>query len=357
MLKQILSSPQSTVVHQLCALTFVLQGRAQLILYTMSKCLGEYSRYRWVRHNETWPGTKQLGKKACRQHGHTVEVVGSRLYVIGGSSASIPVRLYCFDQRERRWRDLSLNGSQVPQRNFIYHSSTLASDSIFVLCEKLSHRLWKFDVTLEEWQRCDCNSDSVEADVFMALEFMEHRNECIQIGGVIGIDTPIDDINALRLDDMRWYKPEVKGRRPAAFSNMASCVVGKTIYTFGGNTIAGALLREINLLHCVGHGVVSWSSPEVLGSKPQGRENSTITNLFCGKLLVVGGFDGDFYSDMWLYSIPDKKWTDLSGTNACEGRIPRISQHRAVYFGNKLMIIGGHDHSLVDGYAVLEGIS
>ena len=296
----------------------------------------------------------QLGKKACQQHGHTVEVVGSRLYVIGGSYATIPVRLYCFDLRERRWRKLNLNGDQVPLNNFVYHASTFAADSVFVLGSKVSHRLWKFDVVLEEWQKCDSNANSVEGDRYMVLEFMEHRNECIQIGGTSGFIST-DDLNALRLENMRWYKPEVKGRQPPRLACTTSCVVSTQIYTFGGKG-DGKILNDLHMLECAGHGAVVWSSPQVLGLKPPARYNSTVTNLFCGKLLIVGGFHGDLFNDMWLYSIREKRWRELNGTDACEGRIPRISQHAAVYFDNKLMIIGNHDRQLVDGYAVLEGI-
>ena len=321
----------------------------------MPKFLGDYTRYRWVKYKESWPASMQIGKKACRQHGHTVEVVGSRLYVIGGGTGSGPVRLFCYDRRVNEWRDLSAKGNPVPRKNFLYHASTFAGDQAFVLGTGIIPRLWKFDVVLEEWVFCENNSETIRSGRFMALEFMEHRNECFHIGGESGLSPEFAELNALRLDNMRWYKPEAKGTPPPQFAHMASCVVDSTIYTFAG-LVKGAFGNDLYLLECAGHGAVAWSSPEVVGRKPPPRYNATITNLYSGKLLVVGGFRDDFYDDLWMYNIPAKTWIDLSRNGVCTGHIPRISQHAVAALGDKLMVIGGHDRELIDGYAELHGV-
>lgn len=279
------------------------------------------------------------------------------MYVVGGTSYSIPVRLFCYDDQTKEWRDLSKRGDPMPRNNFIYHASTLAADGIIVLGRKGLDRLWKFDVVLEEWVHCECISDAGLSNIAMVFEYLDHRNECIQFGGktMEPFTALSDEINAIRLDEWRWYKPQVKGRKPGGFSNMASCVVGTTIYIFGGQTSVPAS-NDLHLLHCAGHGAVVWSCPEVLGAKPLPRYNATITNLFCGKLLVIGGYYSTFHNDMWIYSIADKTWTDLLATGGCEGPIPRISQHGSAYFGRRLIVIGRHDYRLVNGYAVLEGV-
>ena len=273
------------------------------------------------------------------------------MYIIGGSSIASTTEIYCYDTGRREWRNL--NGANHPRVSAIHLATTLAGDFILVLCPSTSNRLWKFDLVLEEWTLCTCNSDSILANSSMLLEYIEHRQECIQFGGYKFTGSTSDDLNALRLEDMSWYKPVVKGQKPEGVSNMASCVVGTTIYMFGGK---GAASDGLRLLHCDGRSEVMWSIPDIFGPRPSHRYNSTITNLFHCKLLVVGGYFGDFRRDMWMYSVKESRWTELESNGMVEGRVPSISQHGAAYIGNKLIITGSNDRQLIDSYVTLEGL-
>lgn len=276
------------------------------------------------------------------------------MYIIGGDSFIVRTSVFYFDILKGEWRDCGSNKSSSsigPMGPTIYHATTFAGDSIILLSSTAKSRAWRFDLVLEKWIGSDSNSAEITSR-FAILEYIEHRNVCIHFGGREYSSNPSSELNALRLDDMMWYEPTVKGQSPLPCSHMASCVVGTTVYCFGGRP----RVDDLRLLHCSGLGAVVWSVPKLLGKIPPSRHNSTITYLFSGKLLIVGGFSDQFFQDMWIYSIADKTWTELEPGNTIEGQIPRISQHGAGYFGNKLILTGAHDRRLVDGFVTLQGL-
>ena len=289
--------------------------------------------------------------------GHTVEVVGSRMFVLGGGRMYDNLGFFCFDIRKQEWRKLEATDFSSHGENITYHSTALVEDKLLLLGKtrfSTSNKLWKFDMVLEQFTSCDCNSDSIIASHSMVFEYIEHRKECIQFGGRTSRGRATSELNALRLTETEWYKPIVKGDSPPAFCNMASCVQGTTIYTFGGHSFASAL-DDLRLLHCAGHGAVTWSTPNVRGVKPPGRYDATLTNLHGGNLLMVGGFRVGLLDDMWLFSVVESRWIQLETKQSVRGRIPEVAEHAAAYFGNVLIIVGGHGSESHNGFLMLKG--
>ena len=319
--------------------------------------LGDYDKYKWVSVHRTWGMTKSIGIRACNRHGHTAEVFGHRMYIVGGGSSSgSSGPLFCFDAKHNRWRDLSTGGTPRPSTEALYNASTAAGEYILLLGPPEDGRLWLFDVVLEEWVYTDCLLDKLDAPIFMMFEYMEHLNSCIAFGGKRTDGQSASDVNALAMETFRWAKPNMSGSLPGGISNMASCVVQKDIYVFGGTCRGKGSLNSLYILHCEHPGAMRWSQPVIRKERPSPRTNSTLTNVSNGKLMLIGGFGAGFFQDMWVYSVKEEEWKRLREQNrTVTGRIPRISQHATAYVANKLIITGSHDGELYDRFVELEG--
>ena len=83
------------------------------------------------------------------------------------------------------------------------------------------------------------------------------------------------------------------------------------------------------------------------GSRPQAptKNKGTITNIFNRKLLLYGGCrQVQRKGDMWIYSIVENHWTDLTKSKKVKGK--KVSSHSAAYFGNMLIVTNIHPEVL-----------
>lgn len=275
--------------------------------------------------------------------GYTVDVVGSRMYIIGGNNSRrgrMP-DIYFFDICKQAWSMMFPERVVGPSVRMANHASTLVGDSLFILVWKL---LFKLDLVEETWTCFWDDSNILPKNSHVMFEYIEHREECIAFGGYTDEGREKNNLTALNVENLQWSRLRVDGKRPQKLANTSSCIVGTSIFLFGGHR-NGASLDDLGVLHCEGYGAVRWSMPKVRGIKPIARNDATITNLFNGKLLVLGGYTmkvSEGTNDMWLYSIAKNEWTNLKSTKAVSGHIPNIARHSVAYFGTSLVIIGSN---------------
>ena len=230
------------------------------------RCLGDSAQLEWVSLPDNWKKPTKVGLKAYEQLGHTVQVVGNRMFIIGGSSGEF---VFYFDLRKLKWSQVH-KPRQAGSSLLRYHSSTLVDDSLFILLGRSKKsRLWKFDMICEQLVDCACDTTLVSEARQSVLEYIDHRKACIQIP-THSFPSLRGQLMALQLDHMEWHQPDVRGASPNIRIGLASCLVGTTIYTFGGSTET-KWTNALHLLDCAGQGPVTWSTPQIRGPKPSPR--------------------------------------------------------------------------------------
>ena len=310
--------------------------------------LGDYRRFQWDAVD--WGHSSEVGAFASKRFGHTLRVVGGRLYVVGGNMMSATYLCY-LDLVTLEWHDLTqkTDGPRFKKQ----HSSTLVDDFIYLWGGELSEEarsqeLWRFDTCAQEWWLCEYSGEVPAGRKFLSFEYVERRAEIIVFGGedVSGLSR---GLSAFSLASSSWYMPLARGSEPKPRRRHGTCVVGSTMYIFGGyDVLTKRVLDELYLLHCEGQ--LRWTKPRIEGPVPAARQNPTLTNCG-GKLLLCGGFGTECYQDLWFWSIAEGEWKAvvedpedelLNEEYTMGGKCPKAWLHADAYTNNTLFLVGSH---------------
>ena len=310
--------------------------------------LGDHRRFAW--RSMRFGHSSEVGVFACSRYGHTMEVVGGRMYVIGGHPMLMTYLCY-LDLIALEWHDLTQR-DEGP-RDTRNHCSTVVNDCIYVWGGDLleghtSSVIWKYDLCTNEWTACNSSGEMHRGRRFLSFEFVEARSEIILFGGEM-LDSHCTRLSAYRVDSGLWYQPVAKGEAPVDLLRHGTCVVGSTIYIFGGyDARQTGATNDLVLLHCAGQ--LAWSRPKIYGNIPPGRLNPSFCNCG-GKIVLCGGFGEEYYQDTWLFSVTKRKWVEvvadpnnelLNEEYTMVGECPKGWLNAAAYGNNTLYLVGNH---------------
>jgi len=202
----------------------------------------------------------------------------------------------------------------VPSNGLRSHTSTLVGSKIFVfggsdLSSEFNHLLI-FDTETMFWYKPASTGDIPGPHRAHSATLVDHR---IFIFG--GGDGPnyFDHLYILDTTNMHWTKPECNGQVPGPRRSHTSILVGKKIYVFGG----GDGNKALNETYVLDTEKLNWEILKAVGQLPAARGYHT-ANLIGnnGKIYVYGGSDGqECFSDVFVLDTATATWTKK---NHCE---------------------------------------
>uniref|UniRef100_A0A1A8HJL8 Kelch domain containing 3 n=1 Tax=Nothobranchius korthausae TaxID=1143690 RepID=A0A1A8HJL8_9TELE len=155
---------------------------------------------------------------------------------------------------------------------------------------------------------------------------------------------------AFDVNTHRWYTPKISGAVPGARDGHSACVLGKTMYIFGGyEQLADCFSNDIHMLDTT---TMVWSLINARGSPARWRDFHSAT-IIGTKMFVFGGRAdrfGPFHSNNEIYCNKIKVfdtetncWLNTPSTQLLpEGR----RSHSAFTYNGELFIFGGYNARL-----------
>ena len=231
---------------------------------------------------EPQPKLRSIGLSSCQQVGPLVYVVGE----LGGGTDTPTVAVYDFQLNT--WRRASDHGDDLPP--LCCHASFVVDDRLYLHGGRTtsfepSIELYSLDLITLEWTKCKTSLDRPMARFWHTGEFLERLNSFVTFGGYSNVCT-FNDVWNLRVDTLQWKSAKTKGVSPTSRNGHSSCVVGETMYIFGGRSDR-EYTDDLHLLHC---GKLGFSWSNVFKNLGFRRCFASLT-YWKGQLLLFGGFD------------------------------------------------------------------
>lgn len=208
-----------------------------------------------------------------------------------------------------------------------------------------SRELWGYTASTGQWQSVALQGSTPPPLVGASMCVL--GNSLYVFGGANFDSAAYSDIYSYSTASSQWSLMNIAGFAPTARAYHAmACtayVSPSKIFVFGGETASGTLLSDtVQLTDPTGTGV-AWSLPPVTGSIPSARRSHTLTHSN-GKLYLFGGSgtSGTKMSDCYRLDVSTLVWTSL----ATSGDVPTGRDgHTATILDEKLYIFGGADNS------------
>ena len=316
----------------------------------MGEITASTTQFRWEKIQSTIMNTPTW-LNSSGFYFHSLTLVGSNIFVLGkiGRRRNTISSLAIFDLRTYSWSILSILGRYAPYS--FYHTGFLVDDFVYMYggeqYENLhSPELFRLDVQLLEWMKCDTRGEAPPGRSGHAGEYLERLNMFVCFGGEIsgGINTRDNNVWALNMDGLAWIRPEVKGKKPSPRRGHSSCCVGNTLFFYGGRN-GNQSFDELNILHC-SRANFWWSEPRVYENKK--LTDSSLAHI-AGRLFVFGGYSQSLVDQNEVFAI---KLSNLEiqtvspklgeKGNYVRGSIESFMGHAALVYNGKMIVIGGY---------------
>ncbi|KAG0231740.1 Negative regulator of mitotic exit [Mortierella sp. GBA43] len=151
-----------------------------------------------------------------------------------------------------------------------------------------------------------------------------------------------DALYVLHTVRKEWNRPMIQGLLPAPRHSHSACVIGTTMYIFGGQ-FNGYYLNDISAFDMKSLNTPSpkWSRLEPSSESPPARAGHCAA-AHDGRVYIFGGADEQFfYNDIWCYDPPSNKWEAVPAF----GVLPTSRQgHAASVVDDTMYIFGGMNH-------------
>ncbi|KAK3812816.1 MAG: hypothetical protein J3Q66DRAFT_346689 [Benniella sp.] len=151
-----------------------------------------------------------------------------------------------------------------------------------------------------------------------------------------------DALYVLHTVRKEWNRPEIEGLLPPPRHSHSACVIGTTMFIFGGQ-LNGYYLNDIFAfdMKSLNTSNPKWSRLEPASEFPPARAGHCAA-AYDGKVYIFGGADEQFfYNDIWSYDPQSNKWEAVPAF----GVLPSSRQgHAACVVDDTMYIFGGLNH-------------
>ena len=304
--------------------------------------LAEAQRLRWDKvENASVVGVSLIDDFS--RPGLTAHFVGSKVYAVCGSVNAFPLGIMSvLDVSSNTWKDIKLPAF-TERRD---HVSFLWNDYIYVYGGFNGGVLtdyFRIDL-LEEGkvEFLDCLWDGVgELDLdYFSGSLCEPTREFIMFGGKL--DGEVSNRTfCVKIDKSSFYEPRVKGKKPPALQNLATCSVANKFYVYGGRN--GNFKFSGVFVLCVSSGQYIWS--EVAKSSAISAVSPRMSATG-DKILVCGG-NGREMDSLRIFSITEgrffavqhKRYASKVQVNRY---LPVTTSHAFVANSKMAIVLGGY---------------
>ena len=300
----------------------------------------------WRRH---------VVQSASRRKNHPAACVGGRVYIVGGFWGQNLADVLFVENTDRGYRQTTL----APSNTNLYtpkngHSANLVGDKLYVIGGwtggRVDRSVCVFDLVLNSWSRPTVYGNAHAIPNMHTAEYIEKLDQIVCFGGSDG-RTFLNNVTCLEVSTLRWEPLEPKGARPGERSNHKSCVYGSTYYVFGGWN-PGKRFSDLAILQFSGRGRATWSSV-VANSGPPATSGACIVE-FHGKIILYGGSAGGGLSTMFAFDLETKSWTSVNKADKISRKHSGSVQFTGVIpprrFGHTMTNVGGKTLLVYGGY-------
>ncbi|KAK9481329.1 hypothetical protein V1514DRAFT_323551 [Lipomyces japonicus] len=193
-----------------------------------------------------WSNAKTVGSRPSGRYGHSLNIIGSKLYVFGGQvNATFFNDLHVFDLNtvhgnvNSQWTVLKPQNSPSPRTN---HSMVVYDEKLYLFGgtngAEWFNDTWCFDPVTASWTRLPCvglhpkPSEGHRASIVNGIMYI--------FGGRSADGHDLRDLISLKLSSRRWYSFKNMGPSPSARSGHTLTLVNKKIITLGGRPNGGS---------------------------------------------------------------------------------------------------------------------
>ncbi|XP_013407938.1 kelch domain-containing protein 1 [Lingula anatina] len=232
-----------------------------------------------------------------------------------------------------------------------------------------SNELFSLDLDNNTWTCVETKGDLPPPRSSAAMSAVE--NNLYLFGGLNQTSGWLDDLHCFDTETCTWSKVEGKGQCPSPRDKLASAVVGKNVYFFGGfgpkneeeeveevsteeedaledegmeaDSQEAAQFGWFNDLFIFDTETSSWSHPMQMNAVGPTPRAATGMCAVKNKLVIFGGRDSQARrNDLYIYNIETRKWETVS-VKGCQPE-PR-SFHTVTAVGARVVVIGGRSQS------------
>lgn len=195
---------------------------------------------------KAWSRASPAGPKPPGRYGHTLNILGSKLYIFGGQVEGYFFNdLVAFDLNSlqspgNRWEimipDRGANGRVAVPPPRTNHSVVTWQDKLYLFGgtdgNSWFNDVWTYDPSTNAWSELDCIGYIPTAREGHAAALV---NDTMYIfGGRIQDGTDLGDLAAFRISTRRWYMFQNMGPSPSPRSGHSMTTFGKHIIVLGG---------------------------------------------------------------------------------------------------------------------------
>lgn len=273
-----------------------------------------------------------------------LEFYNEKLYLFGYTPPSTNVwpnqtYLYSFDIFEEIWSVVEDKGTEKPEHR-IFHAMAAYNDELYVVygyqLETVTqlNSIWKFSFATSSWSSLGSYSSTYVAEcgivlIGSKLYFVGGRDKITIYNLIYSLDLSRNPL-IFNLESPNFSLPE---RR----RNHQSLMIEDNIVVFGGYYNG----NYYNDMWKYSISQKFWTSVSIQGSIPSGRIDFACSQIIGNSFAIFGGQDGShIYNDLYYYYDYNYNWVIADVVGATPS--PRFSASMC-YYNYKFYIIGGQN--------------
>ncbi|KAF2105109.1 hypothetical protein NA57DRAFT_63290 [Rhizodiscina lignyota] len=236
--------------------------------------------------SKQWSKALPAGPRPSGRYGHTLNILGSKIYVFGGQVEGFFFNdLVAFDLNGlqvpgNRWQMLIPNSKDgvnaagpvpVPRTN---HTCVTWQDKLYLFGGTDGTRwfndVWTYDPRTNQWSELDCIGYIPAPREGHAAALVD--DTMYIFGGRVQDGSDLGDLAAFRISSRRWYMFQNMGMSPSARSGHSMTAFGKHIVVLGGEpSSAPHDPKELSLSYVLDTSKIRYPPSE---GQPQGSSGS-----------------------------------------------------------------------------------
>ncbi|XP_048584354.1 rho GTPase-activating protein gacHH isoform X1 [Nematostella vectensis] len=301
----------------------------------------------------TWVKRQVHGPVPATRQGHAVAVVGKNAYVFGGSSGSgygetensdpvylndlflLKVGLQVSWERMRQLGDVPC-GRDGHSLNAVGSVLYLFGGSNFPEAEDCLDDLYAYDIGTLSWELCPTQGRQPKT---LGQTTVAIRDTLYVFGGIYRGEAN-NKLYMLNTGNLTWTPLVTSGQIPPPRCDHACTVIGEKFYISGGS---GGEKTWFNDLYCFDTVTLIWHYINAQGHLPFPRSLHTICAYHDKDIYLFGGTNDSAkgrspFNDVFKFNLSKSKWKKLH----CEGPTPdsRLG-HCAIIIYGQMIVFGG----------------
>ncbi|CAI5502357.1 unnamed protein product [Closterium sp. Naga37s-1] len=285
---------------------------------------------------DAWSKPNIKGTPPSPRDSHTSTVVGSRMFVFGGTDGSSGLNdLYMLDTSTNTWTRLAAQGDVPAAREG--HAAARVEGLVYVFggCGKAGE-----GGTVDETAAAHKGHAAARME---GLVYVFGGCGKAGEGGTVD-ETYYNDVHVFNPDTMRWARVATTGTAPSPRDSHSCCAWGNQLIVFGGEDSRNCYLSDVFVLDTSS---LMWREVRARGQKPLPRAGHVAVTA--GRYMVVfGGFTDErrLFNDLHVLDLSSEHWQQYTPTGDVPSRRFSLSADLLDTVSGKMMLFGGCNDDL-----------